>query len=408
MCIHHMDDNKYVYVYRESPRTVRLGKIVRKITTHALTRLHEDIPKAYQEVSSAHPYLPFFHRLESVLQGLSWFDPEDDDVICLDSDEVEKEKLKQVERKKSSAERMLHNNSGQDVHHVYQPSAAEDIVNIDDEDDSSNTPISTSTYTNNKTSKLTNTEGSTTASACTTEQNANVAHIGQWSCSICTFVNEQETDRCVICDKERPFSNGNDASSASKINGNTINGTLEAENSKYSDGNNGLRLERARKTSEDFVSRIEVLDFGDRSSSASYWDQSWEVVMNLVCRTIRAQYSSWILEFDENQVNVVRHPLCLRDIVDALTNIRGHGRLVRTKLNWSVYNMEQLLEAVDLVMINALVTNGPAKTNLYNDVRHIRQYFWQFLRDHAKKRDGVGDILPTKRSERSKFVLLCK
>ena len=133
---HHMDDNKYVYVYRDSPRTVRLGKIVRKITTYALKRLHEDIPKAYQEVSSAHPYLPFFHRLESVLQGLSWFDPEDDDVICLDSDEIEKEKLKQMERKKSSAERMLHSNSGQDVHHVYQPSAAEDIVNIDDEDDS--------------------------------------------------------------------------------------------------------------------------------------------------------------------------------------------------------------------------------------------------------------------------------
>eukprot|EP00550_Attheya_septentrionalis_P011912 CAMPEP_0198302624 /NCGR_PEP_ID=MMETSP1449-20131203/55954_1 /TAXON_ID=420275 /ORGANISM="Attheya septentrionalis, Strain CCMP2084" /LENGTH=85 /DNA_ID=CAMNT_0044005041 /DNA_START=14 /DNA_END=268 /DNA_ORIENTATION=- len=53
----------------------------------ASNRLKNDVPQAYQEVSSAHPYLPFFHRLESCLSRLSNFDPEDDDVICIDDED---------------------------------------------------------------------------------------------------------------------------------------------------------------------------------------------------------------------------------------------------------------------------------------------------------------------------------
>ena len=69
---------------REEATTKELAKILRPKAKFALKRLQEGVPKAYQEVSTAHPYLPFFHRLECALKGLSEFDPEEDDVICID------------------------------------------------------------------------------------------------------------------------------------------------------------------------------------------------------------------------------------------------------------------------------------------------------------------------------------
>ena len=66
------------------PAVIELARLFRPLAQVSFYKLRKQVPKAYQERSTAHPYLPFFHRLESVLQGLSEFDPEDDDVICLD------------------------------------------------------------------------------------------------------------------------------------------------------------------------------------------------------------------------------------------------------------------------------------------------------------------------------------
>lgn len=80
---------------RDSSSTTKLAGLLRPLAKNALTRLKADVPSSYQEVSTAHPYLPFFHRLESTLKGMSNFDPEDDDVICIDDDdEIEEEKAK--------------------------------------------------------------------------------------------------------------------------------------------------------------------------------------------------------------------------------------------------------------------------------------------------------------------------
>ena len=66
--------------------TKRLAAFMRPLAKQSLEKLTKDIPASYQERSAAHPYLPFFHRLEAVLRNMSQFDPEDDGVICLDSD----------------------------------------------------------------------------------------------------------------------------------------------------------------------------------------------------------------------------------------------------------------------------------------------------------------------------------
>jgi len=67
--------------------TRKLGEMLRPTASQALKQLKSEVPPSYQEQSSAHPYLPFFHRLESALRGMSDFDPEDDDVICIDDDD---------------------------------------------------------------------------------------------------------------------------------------------------------------------------------------------------------------------------------------------------------------------------------------------------------------------------------
>ena len=64
--------------------TKKLAALLRPLAKKTLTKLKNDVPASYQERSSAHPYLPFFHRLEAALRDVSQFDPEDDGVICLD------------------------------------------------------------------------------------------------------------------------------------------------------------------------------------------------------------------------------------------------------------------------------------------------------------------------------------
>ena len=71
--------------------TKRLASMLRPIAKQAHDRLKKDVPQAYQEQSSAHPYLPFFHRLEACLKQMATYDPEEDDVICLDLDSSDEE-----------------------------------------------------------------------------------------------------------------------------------------------------------------------------------------------------------------------------------------------------------------------------------------------------------------------------
>lgn len=76
--------------------TRRLADMLRPIARQAHDRLKKDVPTAYQERSSAHPYLPFFHRLEACLKQMATYDPEEDDVICLADSSDDEEAIKVV------------------------------------------------------------------------------------------------------------------------------------------------------------------------------------------------------------------------------------------------------------------------------------------------------------------------
>ncbi|KAL7541348.1 hypothetical protein ACHAXR_010838 [Thalassiosira sp. AJA248-18] len=86
---------------KEEDTTKRLAEMLRPIARQAHERLKKDVPQAYQEQSSAHPYLPFFHRLESCLKQMATYDPEEDDVICLEDSSDEDEEIKVVAPKSS-------------------------------------------------------------------------------------------------------------------------------------------------------------------------------------------------------------------------------------------------------------------------------------------------------------------
>lgn len=89
---------------RTEESTRKLAAILRPMAQQALDRLKNDVPSSYQERSTAHPYLPFFHRLESALRSMATFDPDDDDVICIDSDsddEVKEVKPEPVKKRKA-------------------------------------------------------------------------------------------------------------------------------------------------------------------------------------------------------------------------------------------------------------------------------------------------------------------
>jgi hypothetical protein len=91
---------------RSLDSTRKLAAILRPMAQQALDRLKNDVPSSYQERSTAHPYLPFFHRLESALRSMATFDPDDDDVICIDDsddDEVEEVKPQPVKKRKASS-----------------------------------------------------------------------------------------------------------------------------------------------------------------------------------------------------------------------------------------------------------------------------------------------------------------
>jgi hypothetical protein len=88
---------------KEEKTTIKLAELLRPIASQAHDRLKKDVPQAYQEQSTAHPYLPFFHRLEACLKQMANYDPEDDDVILLDSDDDEVEDVKVLEKKVTEA-----------------------------------------------------------------------------------------------------------------------------------------------------------------------------------------------------------------------------------------------------------------------------------------------------------------
>jgi hypothetical protein len=229
--------------------TIKLAELLRPIAMQAHDRLKKDVPAAYQEQSTAHPYLPFFHRLEACLKQMANYDPEDDDVICLDSDDDEEEvkkkecAVKTTEVPKSSAvkKRILQKREregddedsdgperkaglnpfkrGKSLEMMQSPSKTErkesnntssqgqqEIICLDDSSDEEEEDEKSF-------SQILTLEGgldSPSDSPIPPTQHYNYPNQGGWRCQHCTCLNAHNVLKCKMCNDDDSTTGGNE------------------------------------------------------------------------------------------------------------------------------------------------------------------------------------------------------
>ncbi|KAL3797167.1 hypothetical protein ACHAWO_013493 [Cyclotella atomus] len=225
---------------REEKTTIKLAELLRPIASQAHDRLKKDVPAAYQEQSAAHPYLPFFHRLEACLKQMATYDPEDDDVILLDSDddddEVQEVKVESSNKKeeettdvpKSSAvkKRILHKREreeeeepsavappykrGKSLENISPPkvekrnTSQQEVICLDDSSDDDEEGNDTDDPFNNSLLKLEGGLESPSQSPIPETNNTYDNNNGGkgWRCQHCTCLNAPNVLKCTMCNDE--------------------------------------------------------------------------------------------------------------------------------------------------------------------------------------------------------------
>ena len=444
---------------RSDNTTTQLSDRLRPLANQALERLKNDVPGSYQEISTAHPYLPFFHRLESALKSMSTFDPEDDDVICLDVDEVEEEK-KRVATKSSKRFPIQYIDP-----HAKRPKLNENQFSDAFEDDDVSIVEVLDLHT-----------------AMTSPTNINQAASGQkhdceWICSRCTMLNPGEEMGCCMCGKtlsaacdsedeaetsafNKTFAkletqkNFTDIDSLGEVAAPTANAAamleaLATDTQIAPAHRNGPTLsplmthdvtdESIRMSPADISRRLEKLVYLfdiDQPDNIrpniilmeSFWDMrvqyacALRLFLQIICHRESHQFLDPVDERHLIQMghrpyaSVIKHPLCFRDIVCALLNganeqSHGEGHLPSPSLgSWNMWRGMDLLHAIDLVFLNSLAYNGKERTKERSQTNKLRRKFWEGINKIIESHVGSDIdrrrmITPTRRGESSGFVV---
>jgi hypothetical protein len=123
--------------------------------------------------------------------------------------------------------------------------------------------------------------------------------------------------------------------------------------------------------------------------------------------------------------SIIKHPLCFRDIVFALledfdtekNTVTGNsGLLSAAELSsWNMWNGKELLQAIDLVLLNALAygkaTGGSNISNSRSRINKLRKSLWAGIKAEIDKNFAASDTesrrqhTPTRRGEASGFVI---
>ena len=438
---------------KDKPPIITLAEHIRPKAKQALERLLNDVPTAYQQISSAHPYLPFFHRLESALRSMSSFDPEDDGIICLDdSDDDEVNVVEEVKscttnakskraksnsfntksppskRAKSSAESENSNTQ----HHI-----ANNLKSEENDSDSDSDIEVLGVKPGNGIGKSDQIEAHSPQHEDKTEEDIplkkiekdrqeqncskveeNIANNGDWRCPQCTFLNLASDKHCVMCsddsaDGEQAVT---DAEAAAAAAGKEVDFQSKLATRKPMSAlalaNLITKLTDDLETGEN--SRPESVYVRGRVSH-DFWGTTGQLIYVLkvfrlilfdpsCCRHLNAveqtkDYQGSLRDYHL----IVRTSLCFQDIIEALL-LDDHSS-VRGKLepehlsSWNMYNARDLVQAIDLVFLNALCFEGKKQTSARIEVKRLRKFLW----DKILSRGGSYKI--TKRSETSGFVM---
>eukprot|EP00521_Asterionellopsis_glacialis_P006655 CAMPEP_0195283556 /NCGR_PEP_ID=MMETSP0707-20130614/2062_1 /TAXON_ID=33640 /ORGANISM="Asterionellopsis glacialis, Strain CCMP134" /LENGTH=844 /DNA_ID=CAMNT_0040342741 /DNA_START=20 /DNA_END=2554 /DNA_ORIENTATION=- len=411
---------------RGQENTKKLGEVLRPMAKQAFDRLKKDVPASYQEQSTAHPYLPFFHRLECALRGISNFDPDDDDVICIDDeDEIEEVKSSAAIKKEVAAaenKRKADDNSNQGTTSK-RPKINGEIEIFDFDSGGNQEQVATApkdTVANEDTTKI------------------------ELKCARCTMTNPAGSSRCCMCDQDFSSSenyeileiDGSDHfniadvtfDDASTALGGTGNDEWEPPRNSNSQSEVSTNI---HESGSDMAQRLESLAYMFDSNKqdqvrpnhieSAFWNerQHYASALRLFakilhqresCIFLQPVHKDLVIAGELNEYNkVVRNPLCFFDIAKAL---RGDGLLSPKNLSsWNMWRGIDLLEAIDLVFLNSLAYHGKEKTKQRSDTNFLRKILWQgidstltemFNPTEEKKR---RECTPTRRGDKSGFVI---
>jgi hypothetical protein len=352
------------------PAVIELARLFRPLAQVSFYKLRKQVPKAYQERSTAHPYLPFFHRLESVLQGLSEFDPEDDDVICLDDLEDNTANFKAETSNSMTLSSQAHR---------------EEVLQS----------AYTSAHTEQKTDLRPNEVGQTFDSSCDSDiEIIETKQSIQLNTENFATTNDQ-TDRMIDRSK---------CNSASDYSQN-----FPCTGKKYTEN-----VQELAALIESIASSLE-LGQEVRPRSLTTDDDFWSTIANYVgiLRLFRNllvhKSSAYFIDIrslsngDNSEIirfcNLIKRPLFFRDIAAAM---RSDGRLTVPALNkWNMFRGEHLIQAVDLVFLNALAFVGREADLRRREINSMRQMFWKEIRDMSRDKKHI----PVQRRETSEFIV---
>lgn len=438
---------------RSQDATRKLSERLRPLAKQALDRLKNDVPPSYQEISTAHPYLPFFHRLESALKAMASFDPDDDDVICIDDDD----EIEEVKQQAKVAKRAPDTFQGQGPKRKKQRLVMDDIfaefnsvsriVTVDKEE--------VIEIVDKVQAQEAESANRTTIDGLSTVANQD------WRCPGCSMLNAPETKRCCMCD---PSIVGRDCDSDDDLD----NAFQAICDFPFDENNPAWDSVGAKAPSRDSVSPL-LAELGDRIDTPTNVDMSMDVsqmitgletiaragdlnqlrslrpndvafeesfwnvgpqyasALRLLVSTLRNRDAHMFYDpVDEAQLlmlglpsfsSMIKHPLCLRDIVFALIgsssreNSVGSGKLPLKSLScWNMWRGMDLLQALDLVLLNNLAYNGKEKTKERSATNRLRRVLWDGINgiitvhvgDDIEKR---RQYTPTRRGENSGFVV---
>jgi len=386
---------------RSKDSTRKLSEKLRPLAKKALRKLKSDVPSSYQEQSTAHPYLPFFHRLESALRGMSTFDPDDDDVICIDDDEeveVMKAKAAAMPPKASKSRKRKtpgSRHSGSASKLPIQPNLKKPFHNEDSDSEIEILEI----------------KPAGSKKTCTPGNGSNDDADSYMRALLNTFDDDSSSD--IFADLgQNPFS----------------------MLSPRGDSTNAFDLASGLdRLAVMFDQRQEMLVRPSTVYVSSFWDESkqYSCALRLFSELLRTPDSGLYLERpDDNRYpqysRVIKHPLCFRDIVNSLmeesddmdkhvTGSDSGGVLpVQGLSSWNMWRGNDLLQAIDLVFLNSLaygkftnnaISNSRSKTN------KLRKLFWSGIKNVIDSHIGMSDAeqrrrcTPTRRGESSGFVV---
>ncbi|GAX17833.1 hypothetical protein FisN_18Hh033 [Fistulifera solaris] len=367
---------------RACTKTQQLARLLRPMAQRTLEQLKREIPASYQEVSAAHPYLPFFHRLEAALRNMSQFDPEEEAVICIDDDsddddeievynapppprkrkqqevvmDVSSPKLPPMKEAKMDPQTIAVQNNDESSSGESEDDSVVEIVDVKPSTMQRHVPVSRSPSdsTHNWPVPIDEPYAKSTAEAL-----ANSIE------QLAVALEEEELVVPRVLERE-PFWNPSRFASA-------------------------LRLFAL------ILRQPEAIHFVDNVNEDALVDSGHRLFSH-----------------------VVKHPLCFRDIQAALiqNDSQSESSVPRTnngKLlspsQWNMWKGSELLQAIDLIFLNSLAYGqalGEGKSQHRSKVNKLRKTLWNGI--HAilqAECDAAARRLhtPTRRSEDSGFVV---